>query len=54
MEGHRHEIYLINDGHGIKENGHAAYFVEEGLYEKAMADFERETANTRSPAPGIP
>ena len=36
MDGHQDKIYLINDENGINEFGPAAYFVEEGLYEKVV------------------
>lgn len=44
MEDHQSEIYLINDQEGLEQYGHAAYFVEEGLYQKVRAVFEKETA----------
>ncbi|MEZ4958269.1 MAG: hypothetical protein R2830_00485 [Saprospiraceae bacterium] len=42
MEEHWDEIHLINDEDGIGRYGYAAYFVEEGLYKKTLADFDNE------------
>ncbi len=48
MDSHMKEIFLINDKDGIGKHGCAAYFVEEGLYKKVVAKFEKEieTAHT--------
>lgn len=51
MEEHRQEIYLITGEHCIEGYGHAAYFVEERLYEKVRAEFEREISCL--PSPGL-
>ena len=44
MDEHQHEVYLINDQQGIEKYGNAAYFVEESLYQKVRAAFEKEMA----------
>lgn len=46
MDDHLHEIHLINDEEGVSLYGHAAYFVEEGLYQKVRTAFEKEMADT--------
>jgi hypothetical protein len=43
MDGHKDDIHLINDDSGRSRFGNAAYFVEEGLYEKVRAEFEKES-----------
>ena len=42
IDDHQDEIYLINDENGLEKFGPAAYFIEESLYKKVMADFEKE------------
>ena len=42
IDSHGHEIFLINDEHGIKEYGNAAYFIEEGLYRMVLEAFKKE------------
>ena len=46
MDGHQDKIYLINNENGIGEFGSAAYFVEEGLYEKVVRDLRNPPAPT--------
>lgn len=42
MDDYQDEIFLINDEHGLKKYGHAAYFIKESLYKKVMVSFGRE------------
>ena len=42
MDNHKDDIHLINDESGRSRFGNAAYFVEEGLYKKVRAEFEKE------------